>query len=447
MVEFDGNGSFGKVDPATVVADLLHGQKQPATAPQGVTAQTPPATSGTSGRLRNALRAALGSPILDAGQVLIAGMRMMTGWDDPERGDPLGYGATLFTRAGETVGSAYPNQDWTGAGAQAYETANRRQADRIGSMAMLDRSVQTVIAREAYQIAYHRDKLDDQSNYLGDLSYLTWPLGLASGAGKAMKAAVELSAVSAALSICSTELYQLWQETNENATQLRELAGEYSALTGERSPPDLDDVPPRPPFDEPLVPGPTGQPAPGQTAPNPAPARGPAPTTSPAALPDAPTVVEPVPVSCASRCDEPVAGAAAQPAESAPASPAPSEMTSGMTSAFSAVGGMIGAVVAPMAAALTGAAGAAGQSLSTMNSADVVGAENAGKKPEVDVAQPEVTSDEDPDPTGAGAGGTAGSGPATPDVVVEAEASQPHSKNPGEPPTSPVPPAATRPPQ
>ena len=445
MVEFDGIGSFGKFDFGTVAPDLLHGQREPATAPHGATAQTTPSTARTPGRLENAVKGALGSPILDAGQVLIAGMRLTTGWDDPERGDPFGYGATLFTRAGETVGSAYPEQDWNGAGAQAYETANRHQAGRIGSLAMLDRSVQTVIAREAYQIAYHRDKLDDQSNYLGDLSYLTWPLGLASGAGKAMKAAVELSAVSAALSICSAELYQLWQETNQNATQLRELAGEYSALAGKHSPPDLDDVPLRPPSDEPLAPGPTDQPAPAQ--PPPTPASGPAPTTSPAGRSGAPPVGEPVPVSPANRCEERVAGAAVEPAESAAASASPSEMISGMTSALGAVGGVIGAVVAPMAAALTGAVGAAGQSLSTMTPADVAGAENAGEKPEVDVAQPDTASDEDPDLTGFGATGTAGSGPAAPDVVAESEASQPHSTKPAEPPTSSVPPAATRPPQ
>lgn len=447
MVEFDGNGSFGKVDPATVVADLRHGQKGPASAPPGTRPQTPPLTSGSSGRLGNAVKAALGSPILDAGQVLIAGMRMTTGWDDPERGDRLGYGATLFTRAGETVGSAYPDQDWIGAGAQAYETANRRQADRIVSMAMLDRSVQTVIAREAYQIAYHRDKLDDQSNYLGDLSYLTWPLGLASGAGKAMKAAVELSAVSAALSICSAELYQLWQETNANATQLRELAGEYSALTGAHSPPHLDDVPPRPPSDEPVVPSRAGQPAPPQPTPNSAPARGPAPTTAPARLPSSPIMVDSLPVSHGNRCDEPVAGAAAEPAESATAAAAPSEMMSGTTSAFSAIGGMIGSVVAPMAAALTGAAGAAGQALSTMTAANVVDEENSGEKLDVDVAQPDTARDEDLDLTESAAGGTADSGRLTPDVVAEPEAPQTHSTKPAEPQISSVPPAATRPPQ
>ena len=212
-------------------------------------------TPAALGRLGGVVKGAAGSPILDAGQAVIAGMRLTTGSGDPERGEPFGLGAARFSRAGGTVASAYPMETWQGSGAQAYARANLRQVGRAESIATLDRRVQTVIAREAYQVAYHRDKLDEQSGYLGDLSYLTWSIAIIPGVGKAMKAAFELAAVNAALSICVAELYQLSQETGENAIQLRELAGEYSALIRKTAVPDFDDPPPAPPSAAPSWPG------------------------------------------------------------------------------------------------------------------------------------------------------------------------------------------------
>jgi EspA/EspE family len=185
-------------------------------------------------------REAVGSEVIEAGQVLIRGMRDTTGYGEPEVGERFGQGWRGFNKATETLSSAMAD-DWEGAGADAYATANRRQAGRTNTVALLDRSVQTVLAREAYQVTYHRDKMDDQSNYLADLSWVTFALEFAGPSGRVIKYAVELAAVQAALSICSVELNDLSRETGENAAQLRQAVQLYTeAADGAQSTDDTD---------------------------------------------------------------------------------------------------------------------------------------------------------------------------------------------------------------
>ena len=80
-------------------------------------------------------------------------MRLTTGVGEPENGDRFGQGWSRFNDAGETLTSAFPNDSWAGAGANAYADQNRAQTGRTNTVALLDRGVQTVIAREAYQVA------------------------------------------------------------------------------------------------------------------------------------------------------------------------------------------------------------------------------------------------------------------------------------------------------
>jgi len=178
------------------------------------------------------LRSACESEILDSGQKIIEGMRLTTGVGEPEDGDRFGQGSTRFNEVGETLTSAFPDDSWAGAGAEAYVDQNRQHVGNTNTVALLDRGVQTVLAREAYQVRYHRDKLDDQSNFLADLSYLTMPLAFIPGVGKAMKYTIEAAAVNAALGICSLELYELSRESNENAAQLQQAVGLYADVAG-----------------------------------------------------------------------------------------------------------------------------------------------------------------------------------------------------------------------
>ena len=374
--------------------------------------------------------ASAGSEILDAGQLLIAGMRLTTGWGRPDPGDAFGRGATGFTGAGQTVDSAYPRDDWAGTGSQAYASANRRQSGSAAALAVLDRDVQTVVAREAFQVDYHRATLDDLSDHLSSLGYATWSLALIPGVGKALKAAVEMTAVNTALLVGSTELATLVSETDENAAELRGLVEGYAALTRKTAPPMLDADPSSPsdeemrrPASEPLTDEPAGlEPESGPSV------GGASPAPAPPAFPPL------VHCSPAPAAEATTAGQTAPP-------PMAADPMAGMSSAFGAVGGAIGSVVAPLAAALTGVVAAAGQALSTATSAQP--AESTGGAPGTGTS----TTDEDPpEETDAQAADDDAAEPPTPDAV--AEPGEPAAAPPprAEPPRAPAP-AATRPPQ
>lgn len=311
--------------------------------------------------------ASSGSEILDAGQLLIAGMRLTTGWGRPDPGEAFGRGASGFTDAGNTVDSAYPRDDWAGTGSRTYASANSRQSGSAASLAVLDRDVQTVVAREAFQVDYHRGKLDDQSDHLSKLGYATGSLALIPGVGKALKAAVEMTAVNTALLISSTELASLASETGENAAELRRLAEEYSALTRKTAPPVLDEQLSSSDEEERRR---VAEPAPDQ------PSVGGA---SPARAPSEPPVMH---------CSPAPAAEAATAGQAAP-SPAAADPMAAMSSVFGAVGGAIGSAVAPIAAALTGVVSSAGQALSAATSAQA--AESTDVAPDVET----TTTDED----------------------------------------------------
>ncbi|CAA0124366.1 ESX-1 secretion-associated protein EspE [Mycolicibacterium vanbaalenii] len=376
-------------------------------------------------------RAPLASPVLDAGRLLIAGMRKTTGSGTPESGEPFRHGAVRFTGAAETVSSAHPGGEWQGAGAEAYAATNRRQSEHAMLMAVLDRDVQAVIAREAHQVAHHRARLDDQSDHLGSLSYATSAIGRIPGVGEAMKAAFELSAVKIALGVCSEELDELSQEVGDNAAQLQHLAGRYSALTHRKAAPvEPDGLPGQPSSEDPTTSESTDP-----AADQPLPVADPPPPTAAGATDPPPTTdvagVAPAP-----------AGGPAQP-ETAPVMPA--EAMSGMSSAFGLVGGMIGSIVAPMAAVMTGVAGAVSESLSTLTAAG--GPDTDGlTSDEVDDRMPNRDrTDDGADRDAAAAGSDAGGVP--PAGAADSPGPAPPPADNPAPERPPAPPAPTRPPQ
>lgn len=166
--------------------------------------------------------------IVDVGQLVIERMRCITGLGEPENGDRFGQGWSRFNDVSETLMSAFPNDSWAGSGADAYGDQNRAQTGRTNAVALIDRDVQSVIARQACQVKYHRDKLDDQAKFLTDLHYMATALAFVPGVGKATKTSVEAAAVNAALEPCRAEVQELSREANQNAAELQQAVSRYA---------------------------------------------------------------------------------------------------------------------------------------------------------------------------------------------------------------------------
>src|SRR5882757_7298513 len=208
---------------------------------------------GVQGKLENVGKAALlraaNAPILTGGQLVIAGMKLTTGFGEPEDGARFGQGGARLHGAAATLMSAQATESWSGAGATAYSVTDVKQMTRARAMAAADHEVHGVLATEAFQIDFHRDRLDGLYNWLADVGLLTSALGLVSGVGKGLKAAADAQAVLVAVGRSSLELDQLSSEVEENAAALQQLVGRYEKVgqAANLSDRGADQYPPPPP--------------------------------------------------------------------------------------------------------------------------------------------------------------------------------------------------------
>jgi hypothetical protein len=207
---------------------------------------------GVQGKLESVGKAALlrsaNAPILTGGQLVIAGMKLTTGLGEPEDGARFGQGGARLHGAAATLMSARPTESWSGAGATAYSVKDVKQMTWTRAMAAADHEVHGVLATEAFQIDFHRDRLDGLYNWLADVGLLTSALGLVPGVGLGLKAAADAQAVLVAVGRSSLELDQLSSEVEANAAALQQLVGRYEEVeqTADLSQAVEDQDPPAP---------------------------------------------------------------------------------------------------------------------------------------------------------------------------------------------------------
>src|SRR5882757_5398219 len=207
---------------------------------------------GVQRKLENVGKAALlraaNAPILTGGQLVVAGMKLTTGFGEPEDGARFGQGGARLHGAAATLMSAQATESWSGAGATAYSVTDVKQMTRARAMAAADHEVHGVLATEAFQIDFHRDRLDGVYNWLADVGLLTSALGLVPGVGQGLKAAADAQAVLVAVGRSSLELDQLSSEVEANAAALQQLVGRYEKVeqTADLSQAVEDQDPPAP---------------------------------------------------------------------------------------------------------------------------------------------------------------------------------------------------------
>lgn len=176
------------------------------------------------------LRHAVGSDLLDFGQVIIAGMRSTTGEGEPDDGAQFDKGRKKFSMAGQTLGSAAADDRWDSAAARAYADQNTRQQVRTETMADADQAVFSVLVREAVQIKLRRDTLDDQSDILAKTSHASLPLQFIPRYGEAARLALESTALSGALLTSAQALQDLHSDVSANAAELSQAVGRYAGV-------------------------------------------------------------------------------------------------------------------------------------------------------------------------------------------------------------------------
>jgi ESX secretion-associated protein EspA/E len=186
---------------------------------------------GRAGEVAGKLLDAAGSDLLDFGQLVITGLKSTTGDGDPDSGEIFGQAQTTFDGVNETLKSAVP-VGWDGSGSYAYADQNTRQQLRSEAMADADHEVHKVLYREAAQITLRRGYLDDQSNFLANTSHVTFPLQFIPRYGEAMKLAVEIAALQAALGESFYQINRLQSDVAQNAAELQQAVGRYSGVAG-----------------------------------------------------------------------------------------------------------------------------------------------------------------------------------------------------------------------
>lgn len=170
------------------------------------------------------------SNLLALGQSIISALKNTTGEGDPERGGAFDQARSTLTEVTETLRSAIPGDGWDGTGSYAYADQNTRQQMRSEAMADADHEVHKVLRREAAQIAARRGHLDEQYTFLADTSRVMSPLQSVPQYGDAMRLAMELTTLQAALGESYRQINQLQSEVAQNAADLQQAVGRYSGV-------------------------------------------------------------------------------------------------------------------------------------------------------------------------------------------------------------------------
>jgi hypothetical protein len=195
-----------------------------------MTKSDPGPFGGRAGEVADKLLDAVGSDLLDFGQLIITGMKSTTGAGDPETGEVFGQAQSTFHGVNETLKTAVPDSGWDGSGSYAYADQNTRQQLRSEAMADADHEVHKVLYREAAQITLRRGHLDEQCDLLADTGHAMSPLRAAPRSGDATTLAIELTALQTALAESYRQINQLQSEVAQNAADLQQAVGRYCAV-------------------------------------------------------------------------------------------------------------------------------------------------------------------------------------------------------------------------
>jgi hypothetical protein len=258
---------------------------------------------------------------------------------------------------------------------------------RTEALMRADQVVAAVLSREAGQIANTRERLDSESDWLGDMSLVTMATGLIPYVGKAAQVAAEVAMVAKAVGESTDQFMSMRDQADENAAEVRDALEQYEAIAGAAGDVEADaDA-------EEFEPTSTGEPVSDEHA------RGSA--DRPVAPPSGGGGV----AAGAEGGGVPAGGAAPGPG-AAPSSPVPSPVSaplsppSGPTAApqpaaagdiAGVLGSVMGAMLGPLGGIVGGVVQAAGQAVQAATQAGAQAAQLAGQAP--GTAEPEAVDE------------------------------------------------------
>ena len=299
-----------------------------------------------------------GSPILGGAQLVINGMKLTTGWGEPENGEQFGTSATEMWGAGMILVYADPVSDeWDGAASETYAGSNSEHRHQTFEVSYADKEMQSILSDEATQVANARKTLTSYSDFLADFDTATSWMSAVPG-GAAAKAALDTTVAAANVAAAQATMGKLMWDVSDNASKIHAAIRRYQGAadeemldsgsctpfgeehrdghrlptrtqTNQYTPPTQGPpvvYPPATPYESPTPAPPTAS-SPGTSAPTPTPA-------SPA--PSAPAPAGSMPAAPAPSAPAPTGSMPAAPAASAPAPAAPAPAASAAAAQSSA---------------------------------------------------------------------------------------------------------------
>ncbi len=165
--------------------------------------------------------------IIAGGLQMIIGLQAQCGWINPiERGDGYSDSAERFNLIADDLEKALPRDNWTGAAAEAYETANARLVKRLRSMPDVDLDMKIAIDAQANEVAATRRILNESATVMGNAIAPALALRAFGRYGRQASRTLEASVTTSCLTGCIYHMNQLGEasarfaETMENAARL-----------------------------------------------------------------------------------------------------------------------------------------------------------------------------------------------------------------------------------
>ncbi|MED5815002.1 EspA/EspE family type VII secretion system effector [Mycolicibacterium sp. 050232] len=215
---------------AGIGSDFLSMGQLVATEGAGALAKSAAASGATSSAkaLGNIAKGA-GTPIINAGLIVLTMESNMLGFGRPEDGARFTEGANHFVDAHSTLLRSAPPGDWTGDASKAYGDRNKEQQARAADMSSTDSAIQKVVADEARQVGDTRDFVSQMQTILS-LSIVPALLAKATPVvGPALSTAIEVAAVAGTVPAATIQCHQMASRSGENAGKIKDLASRYES--------------------------------------------------------------------------------------------------------------------------------------------------------------------------------------------------------------------------